>query len=156
MKTIDLNVTFNDISQMKNNTFKKTVETKVKKSALQYLQSKIKSKGKEIPYQNNLLPNNILSLQEQRAILSFLTRMNPLKYNYSSNNTLEHCKCGREMTNIHLYECKMLDKSERTVDYSKIFNGRLCEMKYLINILLRNQNQHDQFTQAQDHKPSSH
>ena len=70
MKTIDLNVTFNDISQMRNNTFKKTVETKVRKSALQYLQSKIKSKGKEIPYQNSLkfqeylLPNNILSLQE--------------------------------------------------------------------------------------------
>ena len=142
--------------------FNKTVETKVRKAALQYLQLKIKSKGKEIPYKNNLkfqeylLPNNILSLQEQRAIFSFRTRMNHLKYNYSSTNTLEHCKYGSEMTNIHLYEYKMLDNSERTVDYSKMFNGRLCEMKYLINILLRNLNQHDQFPQAQDHTPSSH
>ena len=60
------------------------------------------------------------TLQEQRAIFYFRKRMNNLKYNFSSTNTLEHCKCGSEMTNIHLYEYKMLDDSERIVDYSII------------------------------------
>ena len=75
----------------------------------------IKTKGKEIPYRNNLkfqqylLANNILTLQDQRAIFSFCKRMNNLKDNFSSTNTLEHCKCGSEITNIHLDECNMLD-----------------------------------------------
>ena len=90
--------------------------------AYQYLLSKIKSKGKEINYRNNLkcqeylLPNNILALQEQRAIFSYRARMNNLKYNYSGTNILETCKCGSDMTNIYLYECRLLDESERTVD----------------------------------------
>ena len=67
------------------------------------------------------MPNNILTLQKQRAILSFCTKLNHLKYDYSSTNTLEHCKCENKMTNWYLYECKWLDNSEKTVDYSNIY-----------------------------------
>ena len=81
---------------------------------------------------------------------------NNLKYNYSNTNILEKCQCEENVTNLHLYECRMLHESERTVDYSKIFNGRLCEMKYIIDILLKNQNKHERFTQAQDITPLSH
>ena len=50
MNSIDLNLTFEDISKTKNIAFKKLVDSKVKKVAVQYLKSKIKSKGKEIQY----------------------------------------------------------------------------------------------------------
>ena len=130
--------------------------------AVQYFKSKIKSKGKEIQYGNNLmcqvylLLNSFLTLQEQRAIFSYRSRMNNLKYNYSGTNILEKCQCGKDMTNPHLYECTMLNESERTVEYSRIFNGRICEMKYIIDIQLKNQNIHERFTQAQDVIPLSH
>jgi hypothetical protein len=159
---IALNMTFEEISEMKTHIFKKIVDTKVKKVAVQYLVSKIKSKGKELSYgnmlkcQGYLMPNNTLTLQEQRAIFSYRSRMNNLKYNYSGTNILEKCQCGKDMTNPHLYECTMLNQSERNVEYSRIFNGRLCEMKYIIDIQLKYQNIHERFTQAQDIIPLSH
>ena len=61
------------------------LKKKVKTLALKYLLSKIKSKGKEIVLRKNLqcqiylLPNKVLTIQEQRAIFSFRTRMNILK-----------------------------------------------------------------------------
>ena len=162
MNSIDLNLTFEDISKTKNVAFKKLVDSKVKKVTVQYLKSKIKSKGKEIQYGNSLmcqgylLPNSFLTLQEQRTIFAYRSRMNNLKYNYSGTNILEKCQCGKDMTNPHLYECIMLNESERTVKYSRIFNGRICEMKYIIDIQLKNQNIHERFTQAQDIIPLSH
>ena len=57
-------------------TIHPVVDSKVKKIAVQYLKSKMKSKGKEIQYGNNLmcqgylLPNSFLTLQEQRAIFN--------------------------------------------------------------------------------------
>ena len=81
--------------------FKKIVDKKVKSAALKYLISKVKSKGKEIKFsehlecQGYLLPNNILTVLEQRTIFSFRSRMNSLKYNFSENDKLkELCLCG--------------------------------------------------------------
>ena len=77
--------------------------------------------------------------------------MNLLKYNFFGNQEVsEKCRCGLEMTNIHLYECENLNSSIKKVPYTKLFNGRICEMKYLIEILNENQKKHEQFTQAQD------
>jgi hypothetical protein len=122
----------------------------------------IKSKGQEIKYgpelqcQDYLLPNNILTLPEQRTIFSYRTRMNKLKYNFKGKNCEEKCKCGQELTNLHLYECRILNNSLRTVTYSKLFDGRLCEMKYIIGILKENMKIHEEYTQDQDSSPLSH
>ena len=43
---IDFDISFEQITAMKRNAFKKTVDHKVKKAALKYLLSKRKSKGK--------------------------------------------------------------------------------------------------------------
>ena len=162
MKETEIKETFEDISFMKKQTIKKYVMKKVKSIAFQYLLSQIKSKGQEIEYgqklecQGYLLPNNILTLQDQRDIFSYRAIMNKLEYNYKGNNIEEQCQCGKYMTNIHLYECQVLNNSERTVQYSKIFNGRLCELKYVVDILKENFKKHQKFTQAQDTPPSSH
>ena len=135
---------------------RKIVKMKVNKSAMKYLVSRIKSKGKEIKYKSNLecqaylKPNNILTLQEQRTIFSFRARMNKLSYNFQGSGKVELCQCEEELTNIHLYECQILNNIERKVPYNKIFEGRLCEMKYIVNMLLENQNKVEIFTQAQD------
>ena len=134
----------------------------VKDSVFWYLVSRIKSKGKEIKYKSDfecqayLKPNNILTLQEQRTIFSFWARMNKLSYNFQGNNKIEYCKCKEEMTNSHLYECKILNNTDRRVSYNNIFEGRLCELKYITNILIENQNKFELYTLAQDIRSSSH
>ena len=161
MKEINMQETFEHITLMKKHIFKKHVIKKVRNKAFQYLLAQIKSKGKGIEYgeelkcQGYLLPNTILTLEEQREIFSYRSRMNKLSYNYKGNKIEEKCKCGLQITNEHLYYCKVLNNSNKTVEYSKIFNGRLCEMKYVINILKENHKKHENFTQAQDISPSS-
>ena len=142
---------------MKQNAFKKIVNSKVREVAFKYLLTKIKSKGKEIMFgkklqcQSYLCPNVLLTLQEQRDIFSYRSRMNQLEYNFPGRNPVnEKCKCGAAIENIHLYECKILNSCERRVSYDKIFSGRLIEMKNIINILTENEIQHKFFTQAQD------
>ena len=130
--------------------------------AFKYLLSKVKSKGKEITYQKGLqcqtylLANNVLTIQEQRAIFSFRTRMNFLKNNYKGNYSVEYCQCESEITNKHLYECNVLNNIEKKIPYETIFEGRLVELKYIVNILLENQTKHERFTLAQESNPLSH
>ena len=79
---------------MKKHTYQKLVNEKVKARAFNYLLSKVKSKGKEINYNNlfqcqgYLLPNNMLNLKEQREIFSYRARMNKLKYGFSGSNNI--------------------------------------------------------------------
>ena len=140
--------------------FKRIVKKKVRTAAFEYLVKKIKSKGKKIKYKSDfecqayLKPNKMLTLQEQRTIFSFRARMNNLSYNFQGNNQIEYCQCGKEMTNCHLYECKIFNQSDRRIPYNNIFEGRICEMKYIINILIENQNKFEVFTLAQSIRSS--
>ena len=153
---INLKITFEEIPCMKKPLYQKLVNDKVMSSAFKYLLSKVKSEGKEIEYKNifqcqgYLLPNTFLTLTEQRAVFSYRTRMNKLKYNFPGTNENKICECGTEMTNQHLYECSKLNRNKKTVSYVKIFETRLCEMKSILNILIENQEKHDKFTQAQE------
>ena len=61
----DMNLTCDQIKNMKHSHFLKMVKSYVHSNAINYLKGKIKSKGKEVMYgyyletQNYLLPNNI-------------------------------------------------------------------------------------------------
>ena len=85
-----------------------------------------------------------------KPIFSFRARMNKLLYNFKGYNKTEYCPCETEMTNNHLYECEMLNSDDRKIPYEKIFEGRLCEMQYIINILIKNQNKFEILTLAQN------
>ena len=120
LKDTRITLTFEEIANLKSHIFKKIVDTQVKSVAMKYLLSNIKSKGKEIKYSKNLecqgylLPNNFLTVHEQREIFSFRSRMNNLKYNFSDNHKIkEVCLCGEDMNNLHLYECKSLNNIEK-------------------------------------------
>jgi hypothetical protein len=155
LEDMEINLTLEDIAKMKRNPFKKIVNKQVQKASFKYLLSKVKSKGKEIRYgtvlkcQGYLMPNSILTLEEQLNIFSYRARMNNLPNNFPGNKIIELCQCGTEMANEHLYECKLLNSSEKKVEYSRIFEGRLCEMKYILNILEENKIQFE-VTQAQN------
>ena len=87
---------------------------------------------------------NEMPIQSQILILKVLQWLN---YNY---NKTEHCHCETEMTNNHFYECEMLNRDDRKIPYEKIFEGRLCEIQYIINILIKNQNKFELLTLAQN------
>ena len=159
---LEINKTFEDIKIMKKHMFKNMVSQKVRKTAFKYLILRIKSKGKEINYETNLkcqkylMPNKILTVQEQRQIFSYRSRMNNLKHNFKSNKITELCECKTQMTNIHLYECKVLNSLEKIYTFDRLYNGTLKEQKYIVNILLENEDKFELFTQAQDGNLSSH
>ena len=131
---------------MKKVNFKKLVEEKINWLAFQYLKNKINSKGKEINYgqhltlQSYLKPNNILTLTEQRNLFKYRVRANSLNYNMAGNGDIDLCKCGDQITNRHLYDCRSFNgnSNDNSINYDKIFNGTLMEQKKIVNILTRN------------------
>ena len=61
--------------------------------------------------------------------------MNHIQIYFPENKINQICQCETEMSNEHLYEYNLLNISKKKVDYSKMFEGRLCGIKYLVNIL---------------------
>ena len=67
---------------------------------MKYLKAKQKKgrKGKEINYndqpemQDYLLPNDLITLEKQRKLFQFRTRMNFLPYNFLSTNSKFNCE----------------------------------------------------------------
>ena len=82
--------------------------------------------------------------------------MNYLKNNFKGNDQIEYCKCESEINNKHLYECNVLSNTEMKIPYKLLFEGRLCESKQIVNILLEIPKKHEHFTLAQESNPLSH
>ena len=63
------------------------------------------------------------------------------------------CLCGENVKfdNEHLYNCLVLNEGQKpTISYIQLFNGTLSEQRDIVNILNRNMNHFETFTQAQD------
>ena len=76
--------------------------------------------------------------------------MNQLKDNYSKVKGTKLCKCRNIMNNPHLYECPVLNDEVKLYEYNTLFNGTVVQQKYVINILLKNQEIFNEFTLEQD------
>ena len=48
------------------------------------------------------------------------------------------------------------EKIQKKIPYETIFEGRLVELEYILNILLENQTEHERSTPAQESNPLSH
>ena len=160
---INLDYSFEEIHVMTKTKYLNIVQSKIRIAAFEYLKTKIKSKGKEINYgdqiscQNYLLPNNVLTFNDQKLIFAYRSRMNKLQYNYPGNKENELCQCGTNMTNEHLYNCNILNEENIIHDkYEQIFNGTITEQKRIIDILEHNMKKHEQYTSAQECISLSH
>ena len=156
-KEINLNLSFDEIQVMQKSKYVSIVESKIRSAAFTYLKNSIKSKGKEITYgdllgcQTYLLPNKILTFEEQKLLFAYRSRMNKLNYNYPGNKETQLCQCGEEMNNEHLYYCSVLNEGHVIQDkYEQIFNGNLTEQKRILDILEQNMKKHELSTSAQD------
>ena len=154
LKLLNINQSFEDIQSMKINKFMNIVKTSTKEVSFKYLLSKVKSKGKEINYgselkcQRYLLPNRILTWEEQVQIFSYRSRMNQLKYNFGGEDI---CLCSLPLDNENLLNCESFNGGKPlNMDYTHIFNGTLKQQKDIIQMLNRNMKIFQTFTQAQD------
>ena len=157
---LEIEQIFDQIKNMKNLNFQKIVKSKMEKRAHAYLINKIKSKGKGIDYgdcfkmQPYLMPNRILTLEDQIDIFSYRARMNNLKYNTKGTSEIEYCLCSQEITNEHLLCCNLLNKDKpHFYTYDEFLNGCLIKKKHIINILRNNMIKHLEFSQDQDKIP---
>ena len=142
---------------MTKKKFQQSVSRAIKTISFKYLKNKVKSKGAEIEYGNDLkcqsylLPNNVLSLDQQLQIFMYRVRMNHLQYNFKGNNIIEKCLCEEPMNNEHLYYCKFLNQGRKCdIPYNKIFNGTIFEQREIVIILNKNMTRFEMFSQAQD------
>ena len=78
-------------------------------------QNRLKEKEKDVrqgwEFQAYLLSNNILTLQEQRDIFQYWSRMNKLNYNFKETYIKKEC----HYVPYYLFDCKVLNNSDRTV-----------------------------------------
>ena len=155
LQNLDLEINFDRIREMKKSIFLKQAKKSIKYEALKYLVNKIKSKGKEIDYRNELKcqrylqPNRILTHDKQILIFAYRSRMNNLKYNFGSE--VEICVCGTRLVNEHLYICeKLSDGKLSNVPYNEIFNGSIKQQKHIVQILVRNMKKYQELTLAQE------
>ena len=90
-KDMDIQLSFSDIKEMTESRYKDIIRTKCSEYALKYLMNKRGFKGSEINITEirmaeYLLPNDNLTIEEQRTIFSSRNRMvNDIPANLSSN-----------------------------------------------------------------------
>ena len=114
---LDIPLTLPEIRDMNAVKYRRLIKEKIRKYAFEQLIKKQKngSKGVEIDYgkyiqtQPYLLPNEILTIDNQIKLFSYRCRMNTRNYNFPSDKKEEICLCGKYvLTNDHLYHCNIL------------------------------------------------
>ena len=146
IKNLNLKLSFNEIQNMKKIKFKNLIKGRIQKKAMKCLKAKQKkgSQGKIINYDNQpemqeyLLPNDLLTLETQRKLFKFRTRMNFLPSNFPTTNSKLNCEgpCNNEITNEHLYDCNILDENdENELNYRDIFNGTIENKKRVLSVM---------------------
>jgi hypothetical protein len=139
LKNMDIQLSVSDIKGMTENRYKDIIRTKCSAYALKYLMNKRGSKGSEINFTEiemaeYLLPNDNLTIEEQRTIFSIRNRMvNDIPANFSSKkeNTAK-CICGESEDMEHVYNCKYLNIEEPAEEYLKIFSGNTREQRTVL------------------------
>ena len=144
IEQLDINMSLEDIKSIKLTKFKEIVKEKIHIKAFDYLRSRIKSKGKEIIYEylktcEYLLPNDHLSIEDQKLIFSIRSKMVKISDSYSKIE--ENCICSikvdlRHMR--HIYDCQILNENKISVEYNKIYNGNIREQKVIVDRMKQN------------------
>ena len=133
IKQLKINLSTEEMRQMKRNQFKNILKTKINELAFTYLIQKRGIKGKEVKYSSlrmadYLAPNSSgLTILEKQEMFAVINRMTNISYNFPQNKKIDICPCGQEETMVHIYYCKQLNIKEEILSYEKIFNGNIGE-----------------------------
>ena len=79
-----------------------------------------------------LLPNEELSIEQQRYIFEIRNEMTNIKSNFcSEKENITTCVCGKKENMEHIYYCKSLNRKEPDVKYEKINGENLKDIRYI-------------------------
>ena len=153
MEEINLNLSENEIRNMKKNKFKKYVNNKILLSAFKYLKciQSTHSKVKNIVYTtlkiSSYLIDSKFTIQEKILLFSLRTRMFDVKGNFSNgfaDLSCNFCKQNEPQTQQHLLVCEAMMKNcpelanNDEIVYADIFkstNQQLKCVRLFANIL---------------------
>ena len=150
LKEMNINMTFNEIKEMKEKEYKDLIRKKCMELAYKYLMNKRGSKGKEIKYDRiqmaqYLLPNDQLEVKEQRKIFEMRNKMTNIPDNFSTKSEMK-CICGEIERMEHIYNCKFLDSEKQKIKYEKIYQGNVNDMKMIVKQFEKNMNKREKYS----------
>ena len=136
LKFLEIKISLNELESMNMREFKKILEKSLKIKCYNYLMEKRGKKGIEIKYASvrmaeYLLPNDELTISEQRYVFSIRNRMIRINDNYPENTNKSVCLCGNIEDMKHIYSCKIYDnENERENEkYENIFENDVRKIK---------------------------
>ena len=137
LKELKMEMTFNEIKQMKISKFKSLLKDRIVRTAFQYLKSTIRTKGKEIQYDRfkiseYLLPNQYLSVDDKKLVFSLRSQCFMITDN-ENNEVIEKCICDANMDILHLYTCNKLNENSIIIEYRRIYDDKIPEIKIIVN-----------------------
>ena len=133
LEELQIENTLEEIRQMTKYKFTKILRKKTKDRALNYLQNKQGSKGKEIIYSKiemseYLSPlNEELTFEEKRRLFEIRNKMVNIPSNFPKSESIDKCVCGEILKMEHSYECKVINNEENETPYEKIYTGNLSD-----------------------------
>ena len=139
MEKLNINLSNDEIRNMTKYKFNNLIRNKCKERAYEYLMNKRGKKGQQISYtclrmSEYLLPNEKLSIENQRKIFEIRNDMLNIPANFTSekNNTTT-CICGKKEDTLHLYNCENLNNDKPKEEFNQIFGNNLNKMKNIEN-----------------------
>ena len=139
---LEIKETIEEIENMSAYNFKNLIKSKIEIKALEYLQRKRGSKGKEIKYtklemSEYLLPfNSKLNIEEKRRMFEIRNRMTKIPYNFGNKEA--KCICGAEENMHHIYLCNSINNIKPEIPYNEIYNGNLKNQIYIFKRMENN------------------
>ena len=158
LKSLNINMTFDNIQKISKYSFKKLVKSKIRELAFCDLISKIKnndhSKLKNITY-NELkmqpyLKSSLVSTNQAKQLFRFRTRMSNVKCNFKSKYSKEGLLCPLPgcleiEDDKHLLNCNIADSARQDIkmDFMKLYSSNVKEQIILIGLLVSGENLRD-------------
>ena len=158
LEDLDIQLSFSEIKNMSLSKYTSLVKRKCEESAYTYLMKKRGKKGKEINYpaiqmSDYLLPNDELSIEEQRQIFEMRNKMSNIPSNYSSENkNSSKCVCNEKEDMEHIYYCSYLNKEMTNVNYEEVYGENISEMKIILQRFEQNMENRENYTNAKEDK----
>ena len=86
-----------------------------------------------------LLPNNEITIEEQRKIFAIRNRMIDIPANFIAKEKNDNkCFCNKIEDMKHIYECKLLNKRGPDTKFELIYHGTIAEQKKILKRVEQN------------------
>ena len=98
-----------------------------------------------------LLPNEKMSIEDQRKIFEIRNNMIDIPANFTSEKENKaRCICGEKENTTHIYNCKYLNKEKPTEKFDKIFENNLNKMEYILKRFRQNMKQREKILEDKE------